>query len=203
MPDLTYTLFATDVALLFVLLAGVIWSIAFPDKRIWPPPSRRSWQWVLTWTCCVSVYGLNLALVFLDWNAWWFSSHLRIVAGIPAALLGGLLVAWGIITLGWTNSAGIKDGFVLAGPYRFTRNPQYVGNIMFFIGLSIVANSLLLWITHALLSLVYVLYPITEERWLEDRYGQAYREYRRATPRYWSRSPAGGDDRGPVDRPPP
>ena len=203
MPDLTYTLFATDVALLLVLLAGVIWSIAFPDKRIWPPPRRRSWQWVLTWTCCVSVYGLNLALVFLDWNAWWFSSHLRIGAGIPAALLGGLLVAWGIITLGWTNSAGIEDGFVLAGPYRFTRNPQYVGNIMFFIGLSIVANSLLLWITHALLILVYVLYPITEERWLEDRYGQAYREYRRATPRYWSRSPAGRDDRGLADRPPP
>ena len=82
---------------------------------------------------------------------------------------------WGVITLGGKNSSGIKDGFVLTGPYRFTRNPQYVGNIMFFVGTSIVANSLLLWITHALLSLVFVLYPITEERWLEDHYGQAER----------------------------
>ena len=92
---------------------------------------------------------------------------------------------------------------MLAGPYRFTRNPQYVGNIMFFVGTSIVANSLLLWITHALFSLVFVLYPITEERWLEDQYGQAYREYRRTTPRFWFRSPAGRNDRGLVDRPPP
>ena len=41
--DLTYTLFATEVAMLVVLLAGVLWSIAVPDKRIWPPPCRRSW----------------------------------------------------------------------------------------------------------------------------------------------------------------
>ena len=150
----------------------------------------------------MSVYGLNLALLFLDWNAWRFSSYLRLVAGIPAALLGVLLIIWGIIALGWTNSAGIKDGFVLAGPYRCTRNPQYVGNILFFIGTSIVANSLLLWITHLLLSLVYVLCPITEERWLEDHYGQAYREYRRTTPRFWFRSPEGGHDRGLSDRDP-
>ena len=189
MPDLTCTLFATDVAILVVLLAGVLWSIAVPDKRIWPPPSRRSWQWVLTWTCCVSVYGLNLALLVVDWNAWQFSSPLRMVAGIPAAVLGVLLVIWAIIALGMTNSAGIKDGFVATGPYRFTRNPQYVGNIMFFVGTSIIANSLLLWITHVLLSLVYVLCPITEERWLEDQYGQAYRGYRRTTPRFWFRSP--------------
>ena len=121
MRNFTYTLFATDVAILIVLLAGVLRSILVPDKRIWPPPRRRSWQWVLTCTCCSAVYGLNLALLFLDWNAWRFPSYIRFVTGIPLTLLGGLIVVWGIITLGRKNTFGLKDGFVLAGPYRFTR----------------------------------------------------------------------------------
>ena len=189
MPNFTYTLFATDVAILIVLLAGVLWSISVPDKRIWPPPRRRSWQWVLTWTCYSAVCGLNVAILLLDWNAWRFPSSLRFVAGIPLALIGGLVAVWGIIALGGKNSAGLKDGFVLAGPYRFTRNPQYVGDVMIFFGVSLIANSLFLWVAHALLSFVFVLAPIAEERWLEQQYGQAYREYRRATPRFWLRSP--------------
>ena len=62
------------------------------------------------------------------------------------------------------------------------------GNLRLFVGTSMVANSLLLWTTHALLSLVFVLAPMTEERWLEDQYGQAYRDYRQTTPRFWFRS---------------
>ncbi len=191
MPNFTYTLFAIDVAILIVSLAGVLWSISVPDKRIWPPPGRPSWQWVLTWTCYSAVCGLNVALLFLDWNAWRFPSDLRFVAGIPLALLGGLIAGWGIVNLGGNNTAGLKGGFVLAGPYRFTRNPQYVGDVMIFVGVSLIANSLFLWVTHALLSFVLVLAAIAEERWLEQQYGQAYREYRRATPRFWLRSPGG------------
>ena len=37
MPNFTYTLFATDVAILIVLLAGVLWSIAVPELS----PVRR------------------------------------------------------------------------------------------------------------------------------------------------------------------
>ena len=191
MPNLTYTIFAADLAIPIVLLAGVLWSIWVPDKRIWPPPRRCSWQWVLTWACFSAVCGLNVALLFLDWNAWRFPSSLRFAAGIRVVLLGGLIAVWGVITLGWKNSAGLKDGFVLAGPYRFTRNPQYLGDVMIFVGVSLIANSSFLWVTHALLSFVFVLAPIAEERWLEQQYGQAYREYRRATPRFWLPSPSG------------
>ena len=56
---------------------------------------------------------------------------------------------------------------------------------MIFVGVSLIANSLFLWIAHALLSFVYVLAPITEESWLEQQYGQAYREYRRDIPRFF------------------
>ena len=98
--------------------------------------------------------------------------------GIPLALLGGLLAGWGMVTAGWKNSSGVRDGFVSSGPYRFTRNPQYVGDIVFFLGVSVIANSLLLWITHLLITLVFVVVPLAEEPWLEEQYGEKYREYR-------------------------
>ena len=186
MPDFVYALFAIDVVIFLILLAGTLWSLAFPDRRIWPPPYRYSWQHVLTWACFCAVCGLNTALLFLDWNSWIFGSGLRFIIGIPVALLGGFLGAWGVATLGVMNSSGLKGGFVSSGPYRFTRNPQYVGDIILFVGVSIIANSLLLWITHALGILVFAIAPVIEERWLEDQYGQAYHEYRRDIPRFWS-----------------
>ena len=45
-------------------------------------------------------------------------------------------------------------------------------------------NSMLLWIAHALLILVFVIAPMAEEPWLEEQYGEAYREYRRGVPRF-------------------
>ena len=184
MLDFAYALFAIDVVILFVLLTGTIWSVVRPGGRIWPPPRRRSWQYVVAWVCFYAVVGLNAAVLFLDWNQWIFRSNIRFVVGIPLMLLGGLLALWGMITLSWTNTSGLKGGFISAGPYRFTRNPQYVGDIICFVGVSIMANSLLLWITHALLILVFVIAPLTEEPWLKDQYGQVYHEYRRDIPRF-------------------
>ena len=184
MPHFTYTLFAVDVAVLLIMLTGTVWSVAIPGRRIWPPPYWLSWQHSLTWVCFFLVVGVNTALLFLDWNSWIFKSDLRFIIGIPVALLGGLLAVWGVVALGVMNSSGLKDGFVSSGPYRFTRNPQYLGDIITLIGVGVIANSLLLWIAHTLLILVFVIAPLTEEPWLEDQYGQVYGEYRRDIPRF-------------------
>ena len=175
---------AVAVAILIASLAGAVWSAAVPERRIWPPPGRRSWQYFLTWAGFYAVCGINLLLLLMHWNSWVFQSPLRFVVGIPLALLGGMLAAWGMVTVGWKNTSGLKGGFVSDGPYRFTRNPQYVGDIVFFIGVGVIANSVFLWIAHLLLALVFVVAPLTEEPWLEGQYGDAYREYRRRVPRF-------------------
>lgn len=141
---ITAVVFAADVATLLVLLAGAVWSVIRPERRIWPPPGRRSWQYVLIWTCTVAAAGFSAALLFLDWNSWVFTGGIRFLVGVPIALLGGLLALWGVATIGWRNSSGVRDGFIPAGPYRFTRNPQYVGDAALLLGLGIVANSALL-----------------------------------------------------------
>ncbi len=184
MNGLSELLFTVDVVILMVLLVGTVWSVAFPDKRIWPPPQKHSWQHMLTWACFYSVFALNTVLFVLDWNSWIFSNQLRIIVGVPLALIGGLLVGWGVATLGVRNTSGLKERFVSSGPYRFTRNPQYLGDMILFFGLSVIANSLFLWVTHALLILVFAAAPLAEEPWLEDQYGDAYKEYRRGTSRF-------------------
>ena len=181
---LVRALFAVDLVALFLLLAATVWSVVRPDRRIWPPPARRSWQFVMIWICYRGALGLNACLLVLDWDSWVFSGGLRFLVGIPLALLGEMLVLWGIATIGRKNSWGIRDGFVDSGPYRFTRNPQYLGFNVLFLGLSIIANSQFIWITHALLALVFIVMPLSEEVWLKEQYGEEYERYRRETPRF-------------------
>lgn len=178
------TLFAIDLVVLFLLLAAIVWSVVRPDRRIWPPPARRSWQFVMTWICYRAALGLNACLLVLDWNSWVFAGGLRWLLGTPLALLGGMLALWGLATIGRKNSWGTRDGLVDSGPYRFTRNPQTLGFNVLFLGLSIIANSQFLWVTHGLLALVLIVMPLSEEVWLKEQYGQEYERYRRETPRF-------------------
>ena len=177
-------LFGVAVIISTAVLAGAVWSVVVPGRRLWPPPGRGSWQYLLTWIGFYAVCAINVLLLIMDWNSWVFPSPLRFIAGVPLVVLGGLLALWGMVTVGWRNTTGLKGGFVSAGPYRFTRNPQYVGDIVFFVGVSVIANSALLWITHLLLFLWFVVAPLAEEPWLEEQYGEKYREYRGRVPRF-------------------
>ncbi len=180
----TQIIFVVDVIFLYILLAGIIWSVAFPKKRIWPPPQKQSWQHRLTWTCFYMIFLLNALLLVLDWNSWFFMMPSRFILGIPLIITGVLLLLWGMQTLGVQNTSGLRSGLVLEGPHRFTRNPQYLGDIVLFIGVSLIANSLLLWITHGLLILVLLAAPLTEEVWLEEQYGKEYQDYKQKTARF-------------------
>jgi protein-S-isoprenylcysteine O-methyltransferase Ste14 len=141
---MTEEIFEMNVTVLLGLLVGTIWSAVYPSRRIWPPPGKKSWQYLLTWVGFSLACALNIPLYILDWNTWLFDSLLRLIVGVPLVLLGGLLACWGIATLGVKNTSGQKDGFVSSGPYRFTRNPQYLGDIILFVGLSVITNSALL-----------------------------------------------------------
>ena len=177
-------LFVTDLVVHYLLLVGIGWSIAFSDKRIWPPPRRNSWQHTITWILFYLAFALNGALIFIDWNSWLFQSNARFLLGIPLAIFGSLLVSWGIVTLGAKNTSGDKGGFISDGPYRFTRNPQYLGDMLLFIGLILISNSLYLSIANMLLTLVFAMTPWAEEVWLEKTYGDEYKNYKNSTPRF-------------------
>jgi protein-S-isoprenylcysteine O-methyltransferase Ste14 len=67
---------------------------------------------------------------------------------------------------------------------RFTRNPQYLGEIAATLGWAILTGSMLVWLTALPAVVWYLLLPRTEEPWLLARYGEDYRWCRDATPRF-------------------
>jgi len=183
MKGLIDGLFWINVVCHMLFLVGLVWCIVFPAKRIYPMNTKGALYYIM-WLMFVFVFLSNFALVILDWNTGPWTSPLRLILGGPLAILGGGLLLWGIGTLGVRNTSALPDGFVPRGPYAFTRNPQYVGDIALFIGVSIIANSEMALITHLLTSLVFVIGPLAEEPWLETQYGDSYRAYKERVPRF-------------------
>ena len=156
-----------------------------PQTRIWPPPKKDSWQYIITWISFSIAFALNGLFIFLDWNSWILQDDARLLIGIPVTLTGFLLFLWGITTLGTKNTSGLKNGFIRRGPYRYTRNPQYLGDIFLFVGIILISNSIYLAITNSLLILVFLITPYPEEIWLEEQYGEEYIAYKQATSRFF------------------
>ena len=166
-----------------ILIAGVAWCVAFPARRIYPWKTKTPGYYAM-WFLFIFVFFTNPVFIFLDWNTGIWSSALRFWVGVPVLALGFSFLLWGITTLGLQNTSGLRAGFVAAGPYLFSRNPQYVGDFFIFAGIIILANSGIVLVTHLLTALVFVLAPLAEEPWLESEYGEAYVKYRGAIPRF-------------------
>ena len=74
-----------------------------------------------------------------------------------------------------------------SGPYRYVRNPIYLGAFVFIIALALVAaNWLVLLPALALITIIYAQVG-KEELMLTDRFGDEYREYMKRTPRFISK----------------
>ena len=74
---------------------------------------------------------------------------------------------------------------VFGGPYRFTRNPMYVGMTLLTIGLGAVAGTLwALPFSLAALGAVHLLAVRPEERYLAAKFGEQYLQYKARVRRY-------------------
>lgn len=109
--------------------------------------------------------------------------------GIFLTLLGTLLAAWGKFVMGksWGRPAqhdkSAQSRLVTHGPFRFSRNPIYVGLFLVFLGQQTALQSFgILWIL--LFSLAIHMAVETEEKLLIRHFGKAYRDYLKRTPRY-------------------
>lgn len=87
---------------------------------------------------------------------------------------------------GFTRSRELNaPSLVKEGPYSMTRNPLYLGNLINLFGV-LLAMSLPLIIfilSFLIIFTIYFLIIISEEKFLEERFGDEYREYKRSVPR--------------------
>lgn len=107
-----------------------------------------------------------------------------------------LLIALGVLFAAWAQRIFRKENtttdptqssskLVTWGPYRFSRNPMYVGLFLVFIGLSGVFT--LVWSIALMLPVFYyinwIVIPI-EEAQLRGTFGETYEEYRKKVRRW-------------------
>ena len=111
----------------------------------------------------------------------------QVIGGvILVAGLALLVVAGGLFKKADTDLIPFRNvtALVTSGVYRFTRNPQYLGDIALVAGYAILCNSQFVYITGLIGILWFLLAPFTEEPWLRREYGEAYERYASRVPRF-------------------
>jgi protein-S-isoprenylcysteine O-methyltransferase Ste14 len=109
--------------------------------------------------------------------------------GWVVAILGLSISLWGILTfqLAGTTMFPFEPAsrLVRQGPYRFTRNPMYVGATVSYIGIALIMN-----VGWPLVLLPLVLWGLDvlvireEEKYLSQTFGEDYAAYRKQVRRW-------------------
>jgi len=106
-----------------------------------------------------------------------------------------IILLFGFFWAGWSNIELYKTGkgtpvplkstqtmiLVIKGPYKYSRNPMVFGYTLIWIGLGLLLNSyiILVGFTSLILVLLIIFIKLWEEKNLEQRFGDSYREYKK------------------------
>ncbi len=119
------------------------------------------------------------------------SSYVSVVRGAGIALTAmGLFLSASVMRVFGAAGTPVPPyrptaRLVFSGPYRYSRNPDYIGQALLYVGIALVANSWWpLFILPLVLFVVQRFVIEREERYLEAKFGDEYREYR-ARVRRW------------------
>lgn len=111
----------------------------------------------------------------------------------PLALLPGCI---GLVMLAYAAGLFVRSGqnpepwkttpsIVQSGIYRWTRNPMYVGMALLQIAVGLALdNAWMVLLSAASLGVVYVIAVVPEERYLEQKFGEPYLQYKRSVRRW-------------------
>ena len=155
------------------------------------------------WTLWTAARAVIYASAFLGAWAWLaYEAHLRDVpVGFPlpgwVAPIGVVLMVLGMgLTVACIATFVLRGrgtpapfdpprAFVASGPYRWVRNPMYIGAFLLLVGYALCAVSFAaLLVAFAMLAAAHLFVILHEEPALERRFGGSYREYRRRTRRW-------------------
>ena len=122
--------------------------------------------------------------------AWLLHLFFPVSLGPPLPEYGMLVLFLGVALIGWALLVLVRAGndprpdkpdaaFVMAGPFRFSRNPIYLGFLVVVLGFALRWGDLWGWLAligcHLALDRLVV---VKEEAYLHTRFGAAYEAYR-------------------------
>jgi protein-S-isoprenylcysteine O-methyltransferase Ste14 len=114
--------------------------------------------------------------------------------GLIPVVLATVCLIW-VMILHFAQAPGVPErveleltpkNLLLLGPYAFSRNPMYLAELALLLGWAIFYGSIAVSITFLIACAFFhfVIVP-REERTLEARFGEAYREYKKKVPRWF------------------
>ncbi len=131
---------------------------------------------------------LGLALDFA-WPAPTFPTAVQYPVGFALLALGVALMALSVrrFRAAGTNVETYKPTtrIVAEGPYRYSRNPIYLGGLLGYVGIGVAVDSL--WVLALLLPFLGVMHfgvILREEAYLEAKFGADYRRYKERVRRW-------------------
>ena len=158
-------------------LAAILWSIAFPARRVWPPKRYTALTPFLVWVPKFTLFGVLFLLGVWGWGDLSIPSWVRFGVGLPLILLGNIVVWMEVSHFGVPQTGGAKGTLRTEGMYRFSRNPQYLADIAIVSGWMILSAAPSAMIVGFPAIVVLIAAPFSEEPWLKDQYGLAYESY--------------------------
>lgn len=150
------------------------------------PPSLVPWPPILL----VGTFAAALAMEWIHPLPWPGVDDLpaRIV-GLAIGALGIALMIWSVVTMirARTNIMPHRsaDHLVTTGPFHRFRNPIYLADTMILLGMAEVTKNIWFAVGALIFALAVTwLAIIPEERHLEARFGDLYREYKARSKRW-------------------
>jgi protein-S-isoprenylcysteine O-methyltransferase Ste14 len=112
------------------------------------------------------------------------------IVGLAFGTAGLALIGWGFLTLHRAGTTVMPnrrvDQMVTTGAFAFRRNPIYMGEVLVFLGLAELTHNIWFAIAAPFFAIaILVLAILPEERHLEERFGQAYLDYKERTRRWF------------------
>ncbi len=112
------------------------------------------------------------------------------IIGLLVSASGQLLrivtIGYDYIRRGGVNRKIQADRLVTGGMFSHSRNPLYLGNLLMFIGLTMVINSPIIYLIGIPLAFfVYAAIIAAEEEFLRGKFGADYEDYCRRVNRLW------------------
>ena len=137
--------------------------------------STRLWSWLAIELARIGVLSGQSAYTLITF------------AAIVLAALGAALRIWGTAYLGRSvvfDHAMHAGTVVAAGPYRYVRNPLYLGTLLSALAISILMPVSGVVVFLPAFALFVVRLALGEEKFLKTQIGEAYVEYCKRAPRW-------------------
>jgi len=113
---------------------------------------------------------------------WRYFGIIIIVLGFSLSLGSGIFFR----KLGTNPRPGSRANLIVTkGPFKYTRNPMYLGLITMLIGISILLGT---WSPLIVIPILFIIlhtqFVLREEKLMEEWFGESYVEYKSKTPRW-------------------